>query len=97
MFIEEDSSESNSEESDIDKDIAESQDGESQNEDSGPEKSSRPASYKTGCQSTRNTGISCKYSTKNAKLKLIRILKGKALIPKQRWGIDKILATLVHH
>ena len=36
-------------------------------------------------------------NTVYAKNKLIRILKGDDLIPKQRWGIDKILATLVEH
>ena len=32
-----------------------------------------------------------------AKNKLIRILEGNALIPKQRWSLCKILATLVYH
>lgn len=36
-------------------------------------------------------------TTENAKLKLIRILKGEALVPKQRWSLGKILATLVCH
>ena len=36
-------------------------------------------------------------SLENAKMKLISILKGEAVIPKQRWGVDKILATLVQH
>lgn len=35
--------------------------------------------------------------TNKAKEKLVWILNGKTLIPKQRWGIDKILATLVAH
>ena len=36
-------------------------------------------------------------NTVYAKNKLIYILKGDDLIPKQRWGIDKILATLIEH
>lgn len=32
-----------------------------------------------------------------AKSKLIQILEGDALIPKQRWSFRKILATLVYH
>lgn len=30
-------------------------------------------------------------------MKLINILKSGAVIPKQRWGVDKILATLVQY
>lgn len=36
-------------------------------------------------------------ATNKDKEKLVRILYGKTLIPKQRWGINKILATLVAH
>lgn len=36
-------------------------------------------------------------NTPHAKEKLISILNGTATIPKQRWGIARILATLVHH
>ena len=36
-------------------------------------------------------------TTVKAQQKLIRILKGKACIPQQRWSLLKILATLVHH
>lgn len=35
-------------------------------------------------------------TTKNAKLKLIRILEGGVLMPKQRWKTDKILAIMVY-
>lgn len=36
-------------------------------------------------------------STSHAKHKLINILKSEAFVPRQRWGIDRILATLVNH
>lgn len=36
-------------------------------------------------------------ATVNGGKKLIRILQGDALIPKQRWSLRKILATLVYH
>ena len=35
--------------------------------------------------------------TNYAKEKLIRILRGEDLIPKQDWGVSRILATLIHH
>lgn len=51
-------------------------------------------SYKVLYSGTGNESIdNC--STENAKLKLICILKGKVFIPKQRWGVNKILVTLV--
>lgn len=36
-------------------------------------------------------------NTSHAKEKLIRILAGEALVPKQRWNLRKILATLAYH
>lgn len=36
-------------------------------------------------------------STTHAKQKLVRILRGNICIPRQRWGLDKILKTLVIH
>lgn len=91
-------SESNSKEFESDEGIIESSDKNSKKSyfASNEEQLSGPASCGTGSQSIWNVWINdC--STENAKLKLIRILKGKALVPKQRWGIDKILATLVQH
>ena len=42
-------------------------------------------------------GLIATSSTSYAREKLIRILNGDVLVPKQRWGIDKILATLTYH
>lgn len=36
-------------------------------------------------------------STTYVKYKLIYMLKGDALVPQQRWGINRILATLVYY
>ncbi|MCJ1342563.1 hypothetical protein MMC31_000749, partial [Peltigera leucophlebia] len=96
-FIEE-GFESDSEKSESDKGIVRSsnENFEESHFASNKKQAPGPASRRTGSQSIRNAWISdC--STENAKLKLIRILKGEALVPKQRWGIDKILATLVQH
>lgn len=35
--------------------------------------------------------------TIKAREKLVQILKNEAYIPKQHWGLDRILVTLVHH
>lgn len=34
-------------------------------------------------------------TTAHAKKKLVKILKGDLCIPRQRWGLDRLLATLV--
>ena len=83
-FIEE-GFESDSEESESDEGIVGSSNENSEESHfaSNEEQPPGPASRRTGSQSIRNAWISdC--STENAKLKLIRILKGKALVPKQR-------------
>lgn len=43
----------------------------------------------------RNKFTNC--STNYAREKLVRILNGDVVVPKQRWGIDRILATLTYH
>ena len=52
----------------------------------------------SGTRSARSQSVwidSCK--TTHAKEKLVRILSGEAKVPKQWWGIERILATLTYH
>lgn len=89
--------EESDEESDNNNDEVDSQSEKSEGSGNSSNKSDHPApSCKVPYSGTGNEWIDdC--STENAKLKLIRIFKGEAFIPKQRWGVDKILATLVQH
>lgn len=52
-------------------------------------------SRKTRAQSQNGLLSSC--HTNYAREKLVQILNGEVLLPKQRWGIDRILATLTYH
>lgn len=48
-------------------------------------------------RATLLAGDAANAKSNHAKEKLIRILEGDILIPKQRWGFNKILATLTYH
>lgn len=47
--------------------------------------------------SNRQKHLLNSYISNYAKEKLVRILNGQLLILQQRWGIEKILKTLVHY
>lgn len=54
------------------------------------------SSFSSACQGLDSSWVDSINTTKS-KNKLIRILKGQDMIPQKRWGIDRILATLVEH
>lgn len=76
-------------------------DDESDNEsDDKSDDKSDDESDKTSDQNNKGparTGFIPACSTTYAREKLVRILSGEAVVPKQRWGIDKILTTLTYH
>lgn len=78
-------------ESDLDSTDNNDNEVESQPNNLSPVQSSEYTASKASSSGRANTWIdSC--SLENAKMKLISILKSEAVIPKQCWGIDKILA-----
>lgn len=87
--FEEGSDEKSDEESDNESD-------EESNEES-DEESDKESEDKSRQNNEARVGLTATCSTIYAREKLVRILNGKTVIPKQRWGIDKILATLTYY
>lgn len=86
----------------LDKNLESDWDSDSDSESVNNPEADQPESHdslssKGSKASTRLKSLVATSSTSYAREKLIRILNGDILIPKQRWGMDRILASLTYH
>lgn len=97
MFLDQDLESDNKSNDEFDDESDDKSDNES---DDKSDNKSNDKSNKTSDQNNKGparTGFIPACSTTYAREKLVRILSGEAVVPKQRWGIDKILITLTYH
>lgn len=59
--------------------------------------SDNESNNKSGQNNQVRMGLTAICSTIHAREKLVKILNGETVIPKQRWAIDKIFTTLTYH
>lgn len=103
MFLNKELESEEESDEEFDEESVEEFDEESDNksDDKSDEESDEESDDKSDDESEQNNkarvGLTATCSTIHARKKLVRILNGKTIVPKQRWGIDRIFTTLTFH